>query len=89
MSPRPPLITDHWFQEGPTQPEGYWICGYRNCGQHRGDHRQAEGQWLATTHPFKPQRIAPSRCYTCGYHRLQTRHFPWRWDQYPSRSRAS
>ncbi|MFD9598579.1 hypothetical protein ACFWA9_38255 [Kitasatospora sp. NPDC059973] len=89
-SQRPPLITEHWFREGPIQPDGsdgYWICGWPGCGQHRADHAQAEGQWLLSPHPFQPQRIAPSRCYTCGYHWRHTRHVPWRWDQWSAPTR--
>jgi hypothetical protein len=80
------LIVTHWFLEGPVQPEGYWICGFPHCGRHRSDHVQARGQWWKPAHPFIPQRTAPSRCYTCGYHRLHSRHVPWRWDQYPAPS---
>jgi hypothetical protein len=84
MSSRPPLITRHWFREGPVQPAGYWICAFPECGRHRADHVQAEGQWLDPAHTFTPQRIAPSRCRTCGYHRQHTRHLPWTWDHYPA-----
>ncbi|MFB7375801.1 hypothetical protein ACFC6U_11795 [Kitasatospora purpeofusca] len=83
MSSRLPLILDHWFREGPDPASGYWICAYRGCGRHRSDHFQAEGQWLDPVHAFRPQRIAPSRCRACGYHRRHSRHVPWRWDQYP------
>ncbi|MFE0207038.1 hypothetical protein [Streptomyces sp. NPDC058985] len=81
---RPPLITDHWFREGPVQPDGsdgYWICGYQGCGQHRGDHLQAEGDWLKPLHPVVPMRIRPSHCKACGRHHRHTTHVPWRWEQ--------
>lgn len=77
MTARPPLITAHWFREGPVQPEGYWICGFNDCGQHRADHAQAEGQWTAPLHAFVPKRINPSRCRPCGKHRMNTVHTPW------------
>jgi hypothetical protein len=82
MSDRPPLITDHWFREGPINPDGtdgYWIC--ERCGQHRGDHLQAQGQWLLPLHTFAPQRIRPSHCKPCGRERRHTTHTPWTWDQ--------
>jgi hypothetical protein len=86
MLARPPLITAHWFREGPTQPDGsdgYWICGYNGCGQHRADHAQAEGQWTAPLHPFVAQRINPSRCQPCGKHRKNTVHTPWMMPEQP------
>lgn len=81
---RRPLITDHWFREGPdeTPGSGYWICGWPGCGEHRADHAQAEGHWRAEVHPFRPQRINPPRCHTCGFHRSQTRHLLWTWASY-------
>lgn len=78
MIPRPPLITAHWFREGPVQPDGsdgYWICD--RCGQHRGDHLQAEGHWLLPLHTFVPKRHWPSHCKPCGRHRRHTVHTPW------------
>jgi hypothetical protein len=80
--PPPRVITGHWFREGPGLPDGsdgYWICGI--CGQHRGDHVQAEGQWLLPLHSFVPQRHSPSRCKPCGRRRRHTAHVPWTWAQ--------
>ncbi|MFJ5120950.1 hypothetical protein [Kitasatospora sp. NPDC088548] len=82
---RTSLITDHWHHIGPVRADGsdgYWICAWPDCGRHRSDHVQAEGQWLHPAHRFRPQRIAPSRCHACGYHRLHTRHVPWRWSDW-------
>lgn len=83
MSTRPPLITDHWFREGPVNPDGsdgYWICD--RCGQHRGDHLQAEGHWLKPLHSFTPQaHWRPTHCKTCGRERRHTTHTPWTWAQ--------
>lgn len=83
MTRRPPLITDHWFREGPGLPDGsdgYWICG--RCGQHRGDHLQAEGHWLKPLHPFVGLvNYRPSYCRTCGRHHRHTTHTPWTWEQ--------
>jgi len=76
------LITTHWFREGPDWSSGYWICDFQGCGQHRADHAQAEGEWRAAVHLFTPQRTAPFRCRTCGYHRRHTRHVAWLWDHY-------
>lgn len=73
------MITSHWFREGPVQPEGYWICDYDGCGQHRGHHLQAEGQWLLPTHTFEPSRIRRSHCKPCGRHSRHTTHTPWTW----------
>lgn len=75
------LITDHWFCEGVTQvdgSDGYWIC--RICDEHRGDHLQAEGQWLLPLHQFVPQRIRPTHCKPCGRELRHTTHTPWRWE---------
>jgi hypothetical protein len=86
VATRPPLITAHWFREGPVRPDGsdgYWICGFNGCGQHRGDHVQAEGQWLLPLHAFVPQRHAPSRCKPCGRHRRHTAHTPWTLPEQP------
>lgn len=92
MSGRPPLITDHWFREGPVLPDGsdgYWICD--RCGQHRGDHLQAEGSWLKPLHPFVPLvNYRPSYCRTCGRERRHTTHTPWLKEQYErARDKAS
>ena len=80
------LVTgaDHWFREGPRQPDRgeYWICGAAGCGRHRSEHVQARGQWVEAAHGFTAQRIAPSRCERCGHHRLHSRHGTWRWKQY-------
>lgn len=79
------LISDHWFREGPVQPDGsdgYWICDYRGCGQHRGDHLQAEGAWLKPLHPFVSLvNYRPKYCRTCGRHHRHTTHTPWTWQQ--------
>jgi hypothetical protein len=81
--PRSRLITGHWFREGPGLPDGsggYWICGI--CGQHRGDHLQAEGHWQQPLHPFVPLvNYRLSYCRTCGRHHRHTTHTPWTWDQ--------
>jgi len=83
MTRRPPLITDHWFREGPVQPDGsdgYWICD--RCGQHRGDHLQVEGHWLKPLHTFVPLvNYRPSYCRTCGRNHRHTTHTPWLWEQ--------
>ncbi|MFD8597657.1 hypothetical protein ACFV1L_21905 [Kitasatospora sp. NPDC059646] len=85
-SQRPPLIGDHWHHVGPVRPDGtdgYWICARPDCGRHRSDHIQVEGEWLRRPpHRFRPQWIAPARCRTCGYHWRHTFHMPWRWDQW-------
>lgn len=84
MSGGTPVITGHWFREGPGLPDGsdgYWICGYKGCGQHRGHHVQAEGQWLLPLHAFVPKRHAPSVCKPCGRRRRHTVHAPLMWDQ--------
>jgi hypothetical protein len=80
MTARPPLVTDHWFREGPGLPDGsdgYWICGI--CGGHRGDHVQAEGAWRKPLHAFVLQRNFPSHCRTCGRRRRHTVHAPLWW----------
>ncbi|MFF6866687.1 hypothetical protein [Streptomyces ardesiacus] len=87
MTSRTPLITDHWFREGPVQPDGsdgYWICG--RCGQHRGDHLQAEGDWRKPLHTVVPMRIRPSHCKACGRHHRHTTHTPWTWEQLAPRT---
>lgn len=85
MTARPPLITDHWFRAGPVRPDGtdgYWICDYQGCGQHRGDHLQAEGHWRKPLHTFVPlANYRPSYCQTCGRERRHTTHTPWTWEQ--------
>jgi hypothetical protein len=83
VNARPPLITDHWHREGPIQPDGsdgYWICAI--CGQHRGDHLQAEGAWLKPLHPFVSLvNYRPKHCRTCGREWRHTTHTPWTWEQ--------
>lgn len=82
MTARPPLITDHWFRERPVRADGsdgYWICD--RCGQHRGDHLQAEGHWRLPFHGFTPQRIRPTQCKRCGRRQRHTTHTPWLWEQ--------
>lgn len=76
------MITDHWFREGPVQPDGsdgYWICDYNGCRQHRGDHIQVEGDWLKPLHQFVRQRNFPSHCKRCGRRQRHTTHTPWMW----------
>ncbi|MBH0246606.1 hypothetical protein I3W98_33135 [Streptomyces cavourensis] len=76
------LIADHWFREGPMRPDGsdgYWICD--RCGQHRGDHLQAEGDWRKPLHVVVPMRVRPSHCKACGRHHRHTTHIPWTWEQ--------
>lgn len=82
MSARPPLITDHWFREGPVHPDGsdgYWICD--RCGQHRGDHLQAEGHWRLPLHSFVKMRTRRKHCKACGREWRHTTHTPWLWEQ--------
>jgi hypothetical protein len=81
---RPALITDHWFREGPVQrdgSDGYWICGYQGCGQHRGYHLQAESDWTKPLHTFVKMQIRPKHCKACGREWRHTTHTPWTWDQ--------
>jgi hypothetical protein len=82
MSARPPLITEHWFRPGPVNPDGsdgYWICD--RCGQHRGDHLQAEGHWLKPLHSFVTTRIRPKHCKACGQEWRHPTHTPCTWEQ--------
>lgn len=85
MTRRLPLITDHWHRPGPVNADGtdgYWICNYRDCGQHRGDHLQAEGHWLKPLHAFVPLvNYRPRYCKACGREWRHTTHTPWTWEQ--------
>lgn len=79
------MITDHWHRSGPVRPDGsdgYWICAYNGCGQHRGDHVQAEGEWMNPLYPlhqFVAKNHQPSHCKPCGRRRRHTLHMPLFW----------